>query len=600
MKKAIVSAVFGLSFLAVVVSLPAGEASAQTYGSCASISNTLSVGSRGSQVLALQQFLVSQDYPGGGTWMETGYYGTATEAAVRDFQESRGLPETGVVDSATLSALENCNGTSSSYTYPGYPGYTGSGYPEGTYPYSTTYPYTTTTYPYSTTYPYNYYGYGAPAITSLSQNTGIAGQTITIYGQGFESTNTVYFDNEAVAANGNGSTELSFTIPYTSTTYENDQTVQLYVTNQDGTSNSVSFTLNPYGSSYGCGTYPYSYGYEDENCDCGGTYSYEYSDCGTCGTYEDGYDYGCQGNTSSPTVTYLSPNSGGVGTDVTVYGSGFTTNDNTVHFGSGIITGLGSPDGESVSFVVPSELTGYGSQPLTLGEYNVSVTNSNNVTSNAVSFDVTSTSGNGSGAPTITSVSGPTNVQTGVENTWEVTIDNPNSSYATVSVAWGDTGNGYVDQAAPQTIYGGTQTVSFSHAYETSGTYTLTFTVDNQNSQSNTYTETVYVSGSNVYGGTPEVNYVSPSSGYVGAQVTIYGSNFSTTDNNTIYFGSGAIQNAYSNGSSITFTIPSSVTPYCAPGTACPQYAQEVTPGTYNVSVMDQYGTSNEVSFTVL
>jgi len=295
----------------------------------------------------------------------------------------------------------------------------------------------------------------------------------------------------------------------------------------------------------------------------------------------------------------LSPQSGGVGTDVTVYGSGFTTGNNTIHFGNGIVTGLQSPDGQSVSFVVPSTITGYGSQPLVTGTYNVSVTNSNNITSNAVPFTVTSTSGT-TGAPQITNVSGPTNLAVNTSGTWNVTVNNPNSNYATVSVTWGDTGNGFVDQAAPQIIYSGSQTLTFSHAYNTSGTYTVTFTIGNQSGQTSNYTTTVNISGSTSYTGTPSIVYLSPTSGYVGSQVTVYGSNFGTGSSDVVYFGSGALQNVYSNGSYITFTVPSSVGPYCAPGTACPQYLQEITPGTYNVSVMDQYGTSNQVSFTVL
>lgn len=603
MKKFVIAAV-------IAVSLIGGVASAQTYstGSCTSVSSYLSYGSRGSQVLALQQFLVSQNYPGGGTWMETGYFGTATRAAVIDFQEAQGLPQSGVVDSASLSALQrvSCGGTS--YTSPGYPStsyitpYTGTNYPYG---------YTTGTYGY----PYNYgntynYGYGAPTITSLSQNTGTPGQSVTIYGQGFLSTNTVYFNGQAVSAISNGSTQISFTIPYNGVSYGTNQSVTLYVSNQEGTSNSISFTLNPSISS-GCGTtYPYSY----NNCNCNTTYGYNYSTCGCSSTYAYtsncstcGYTYStypytsnCQGNTNSPTITYLNPQSGGVGATVTIYGSGFTTSNNTVHFGNGIITGLGSPDGQSLSFQVPSQLTGYGSAPIVLGNYNVSVTNSNNVTSNAVPFTVTSTT-SGTGSPTITTVSGPSNVQTGVQNTWTVTINNPNSNYVTVSASWGDTGNGYVNQAAPQLVYGGTQTVTFSHAYNTVGTYTLTFTVGNQNGQSNTYTESINVSGSSVNGGTPTINYISPSSAYIGAQVTIYGTNFSTTGNNTINFGNGTIQNVYSsNGTSITFTVPSFISIYCAPGLVCGTAPVPVSVGTDNISVMDQYGTSNQVSFTVL
>lgn len=577
MKKLIVSGIIGLSLIGAV-------ASAQTYSSCVSISGTLAVGSRSSQVLSLQQFLVSQNYPGSGAWMETGYYGQATAAAVRDFQRARGLPQTGIVDSMTLSALQNCGNTF--YSYSGYPGYTGTAYP-----YGTTYPYNYS-YPYNTNYGYNY-GYGTPTITSLSQNTGMPGQSVTIYGQGFLPTNTVYFNGQAIAANSNGSTQITFTIPYLSYAYSyaQNQSVNLYVGNANGTSNSITFTLNPStcnGYYCGtCGTYPYSYGYTGGNC-------------GTCGFYNSyPYTNNCQGNTSSPTITFLSPQSGGVGTTVTIYGSGFTTGGNTVHFGSGIVTGLQSSDGQSISFVVPSQLTGYGSQPIVLGTYNVSVTNSVNATTNAAAFTITSTNGSGS-APTITNVSGPTSLTTGQQGTWTMTINTQGNTYTSVSAYWGDNGNGYANQAAPQTIYG-TQIVTFTHAYVSVGTYTLNFTVSNSSGQSNTYTSTVYVSGSGYNNGAPSISLLSPSSGYVGTQVTIYGSNFSVNGGNTINFGAnGAIQNVYSNGNSITFTVPSYTTPYCTPGLYCGVQPTQVTPGTYNVSVMDQYGTSNMLSFTVL
>jgi len=598
MKKLIVSSVVALSLVAGVASAqsyyPTTYTSTPTYtsaptyssGGCLSISSNLSVGSRGSQVLALQQFLVSQSYPGSGTWMETSYFGAATRAALVDFQQSHGLPQTGFVDSTTLSALNTCGG--SSYTYPGYPA---SVYPT-TYTNPVTYPYTNYTNP--TTYPY-IYGSGVPTITSLSQNTGTSGNTITIFGQGFDpSNNTVYFGGQSIpgvpSING---TSLSFTIPYLYS-YSNNQTVQLYVTDSRGTSNSISFTLNPTAPIV-CGG-SYSYG----NCGCSNSFAYTTS-CSACGYNYSTYPYntGCPTNTGTPVITYLNPQSGGVGTSVTVYGSGFTTSNNTVHFGNGIVTGLGSSDGQSLSFVVPAQITGFGSQPIVLGTYQISVTNGNGIASNSMPFTITSTV-NGNGSPTISNVSGPTSLSTNTTGTWQVTINNPNSNYATVSVSWGDTGNGYVNQAAPQQISGGIQTVPFSHAYISSGTYTLTFTVGNPNGQSNTYTSSVIVSGSSNNGGTPSINYLSPSSGYVGTQVTVSGSNLSTNGSNTINFGSGAIQNVFSNGSSVTFTVPSSVGPYCQPGYACPQYLQQVTPGTYNVSVMNSYGTSNTIPFTVL
>ncbi|RJQ34069.1 hypothetical protein C4556_03480, partial [Candidatus Parcubacteria bacterium] len=41
----------------------------QTYSSCTNLSSDLSHGSKGSDVSSLQQFLVSQNYPGTGSWM---------------------------------------------------------------------------------------------------------------------------------------------------------------------------------------------------------------------------------------------------------------------------------------------------------------------------------------------------------------------------------------------------------------------------------------------------------------------------------------------------------------------------------------------------
>src|ERR1700733_10224658 len=126
MKKLVISAI-------VTLSLVGGIASAQSYyptytttptyssGACLSISTGLTVGSRGSQVLALQQFLVSQNYPGSGTWMETSYFGAATRAALIDFQQSQGLPQTGVVDVNTQLAIDRVSCGGSSYISPAQP-----------------------------------------------------------------------------------------------------------------------------------------------------------------------------------------------------------------------------------------------------------------------------------------------------------------------------------------------------------------------------------------------------------------------------------------------------------------------------------------------
>jgi hypothetical protein len=563
MNKLIVSFVFAFSFL---VSAPAF---AQTYATgCVNIPSGLGLGAQSGDVSSLQRFLVSQNYPGGGSWMVTGYFGAATQAALRNFQQQQGLPQSGSVDAATASAIArvSCGGVSVSYPIS----------------YPVTYPTIPTTYPSYYSYPsyLSYYG-TTPTITSLSQNTGSPGTSVTVYGVGFDPyNNTVNFGGtqlSGIASNGNS---LTFTIPSSVYSYSPSGTaIQLTISNSRGTSNSVSFTV--WGSPYTCG-YGYSYG-------CGGC-SYPYNG-GYYGSYYQNNSY-CYPQTSTPSIAYLSPTSGGVGTTVVVYGSGFSASGNSVHFGPGVIANLLSSDGRTLSFTVPSYLSGYGSQPVTLSTYQVSVVNAYGVQSNQVPFTVTSTGA--SNQPVIQSVTGPTSLSVGQQGVWTVNVGSWSGQYLTFSADWGDN---YVYGATPASQYPLQQTSTLTHTYYSSGTYTIRFTVTNSSGQQNSYTTTVVVGGSSQYGA-PSISYLSPNAARVGQQVTIFGSGF--MQNNTITFGQGAIQNAYSgNGSSITFTVPSYVGPYCPSGSACPAYAIQITPGTYNVSVTNQNGTSNTVQLTV-
>ncbi len=87
-------------------------------GSCATLSQNLSVGSTGEDVSRLQTFL-SKDkavYPEG---LVTGYYGDATRAAVEKWQESHGISTVGVVGPQTRGEIvkemeRECEGGSSS------------------------------------------------------------------------------------------------------------------------------------------------------------------------------------------------------------------------------------------------------------------------------------------------------------------------------------------------------------------------------------------------------------------------------------------------------------------------------------------------------
>ena len=64
----------------------------------------LAKGSKGDEVVALQEALANQGYLNG---KADGDFGKMTEAAVLAFQKANGLPETGIADEATQSALQN-------------------------------------------------------------------------------------------------------------------------------------------------------------------------------------------------------------------------------------------------------------------------------------------------------------------------------------------------------------------------------------------------------------------------------------------------------------------------------------------------------------
>lgn len=536
----------GITLAVVLALFSASVASAQVYytGSCGSVyTRDLSFGSRGNDVRTLQSFLVSQNYPGGGSWMVTGYFGAATQAALRIYQQMHGLAQTGTLDASTRAAISGC---STGYNY--------------TYPYTNTYPYN---YNYNQ-YPYynNQYPYqnGAVSISSFSVNSAAPGASVTVYGSGFDySNNTVYVGNTPVANlpsyYGNA---ISFVVPSSLSGQ-----VQVYVTNSRGTSNALTLTIVG-GSTYPCNTYPYTYG----TCPQGGI----------------------------PTVTSLSPNNGAVGSSVTIFGSGFTTTGNSVRFGQGLISNLSSLDGRSLTFTVPSQLTGYGSSAVYLATYDVSVTNAAGYSSNALPFTVTSLGS--TNVPSITGVTGPTSLGLNVTGTWTIQVNSFGSNYVTTRVTWGDEGYYGTSQPTSNTIYG-QQTLTFTHAYAQAGTYTVTFTVTNAYGQQSSASATVVVSGSG--SSVVSLNYVTPTSGRVGTQIQINGSGFTSYDN-TVRFGVGGTQHLPSyNGTTIYYTIPQYISP-CDVNTAgsyCATYAQQVTPGTYQLYVTNTNGTTNQLTFTV-
>lgn len=371
--------VIALSFLAVFSLAPL--AVAQSYG-CVSIPVSTMTGSRGTQVIDLQRFLVAQNYPGGGSWMQTGYFGQATAAAVRSFQASQGLPQLGYVDATTAAAISRMSclpgqGGGGSYpTYPSYPSYPSYLYP--TYP---TYPYPN--YPSYPTYPY-------PPI------------------------------NNCLSGQGN-------TYPYTSNNY--------------------------------------------------------------------GYNFNCPVHISS-----LSRTSGGVGDRITVYGSGFSPTGNTVRFGIGTAaTNINaSSGGTRLTFTVPTylDIYTYGRERIHETTYPISVVSSSGYVSNQISFRVTDADNDNNGDLEITSVSGPSSLETGEEGTWTVRVGGGSSDYYTFSIDWDDDNsypypyNPYYPYTQAQDFF---QTNSLTHTYYSSGTYDIRFTVTNDSGESDSYTKTVRV-----------------------------------------------------------------------------------------------------------
>jgi hypothetical protein len=102
----------------------------------------------------------------------------------------------------------------------------------------------------------------------------------------------------------------------------------------------------------------------------------------------------------------------------------------------------------------------------------------------------------------------------------------------------------------------------------------------------------------------PSITSLTPSSGPVGTQVTIFGSGF--TSDNSIDFGIGGALHTPSqqNGTVLYFTIPENIGPCSSVEAAsrirCMAPAMMVRPGTYEIVVVNaQRQKSNMVSFMV-
>ena len=85
--------------------------------SCNPASATLAIKAKGPQVTNLQNILIKSGYSVGSTGAD-GDFGPNTQAAVKKFQQDKGLSPTGAVDSSTWKALCSSTSTSAPTTSP--------------------------------------------------------------------------------------------------------------------------------------------------------------------------------------------------------------------------------------------------------------------------------------------------------------------------------------------------------------------------------------------------------------------------------------------------------------------------------------------------
>ncbi|MDO8504676.1 MAG: IPT/TIG domain-containing protein [Candidatus Liptonbacteria bacterium] len=213
--------------------------------------------------------------------------------------------------------------------------------------------------------------------------------------------------------------------------------------------------------------------------------------------------------------------------------------------------------------------------------------------------------------PVISGVSGPATLRVGQQGTWTVKASDSANETLWYSVVWGDEANQYASgMSALSTAAAVRQTATFTHTYNTAGTYQPKFTVTNARGVSANTSLSVAVGSTAV--AQPSVSSLTPSSGSIGASVYLNGAGF-TPENNTVNFGYGVIpglsaatwisdgmDGTTATGMTIIFAVPESLSPACAFTTPrCMMAAMLTAPGTYLVSVTNANGTSNSLQFTV-
>ena len=424
-------------------------------GVCVSLTSNLYKGlkdvSSGGQISALQSFLIANDYliisaP-------TGYYGAATYSAVALYQSSHGLSANGIVDALTRNSIQtvSCgggynngyqNGYNNYYTVPVLSSLSVTSGVVGT---------SVTIYGTGFDYSNNSVNFNGVALTNIPSynGTSLTFNVPQVYNNynNYNTYNNYNYNSGtypvSVTTSRGTSNILNFTVYYSGSNncynnynnynygynYNNCNSGPLSVSNVSGPSSlstgaqgQWSLSLNNPNSNY----VTVSARWGDEN-----TYNYGYSAQSVAQssymqgqqtltfthTYQtSGYytvvftatdNQGAQTTVSAsvnvsgnyynnqlqPTLSSISPSSGRVGTQVVLYGSGFTPTGNVVHFGNGGTRDIAASNGgNTIYYIIPNYISPCNvstsgtycpmyAQQITPGTYPIYVSNSYGQTS---------------------------------------------------------------------------------------------------------------------------------------------------------------------------------------------------------------------------
>lgn len=181
-------------------------------------------------------------------------------------------------------------------------------------------------------------------------------------------------------------------------------------------------------------------------------------------------------------ITSLSPGSGVAGTMVTLIGTGFASST-AVHFGDTTVASTSVRDTNEITFAVPSD-----AKPGTFKIW-VKGNDSNQGRSNVVKFTVTA-------APkahlSVNGIDAPASLSVNQEGTWTVHAATNASGNLHYSVVWGDENMFARAMSAvmPQSVQ---TSATFTHSYDTAGTYQPKFTITDDSGHSTSASATVRV-----------------------------------------------------------------------------------------------------------